>query len=102
MMDTRGERRRTAIRGAQAAVAELARLDVHALVTGSLARGGFDAGSDVDLLVTECPRHLKYAIEAKVEDAVGGLRFDVVYLDELSPLKAARFTAGACDAAELR
>lgn len=102
MGDAEQDRRRAAVTGIRVAVADLARLGVRAVVTGSLARGGFGAGSDVDLLVTECPRHLKYAIEAVVEDALGGIRFDVVYLDELPPWKAARFTEGARDASELR
>ena len=96
-----GERRRRAVAGTKAAVAALAELGVSALVTGSLARGGFGAYSDVDLLVTACPRELKYAIEGTVEDCLGGMAFDVVYLDELPDWKAKRFTAGAVDASRL-
>ena len=96
-----GERRRRAVAGAKAAVAALAELGVSALVTGSLARGGFGAHSDVDLLVTACPRALKYAIEGVVENCLGGMTFDVVYLDELPGWKAARFTAGAVDVSSL-
>ncbi len=87
--------------GARAAVAALAELGVSALVTGSLARGGFGAQSDVDLLVTVCPQRLKYAIEGVVEDCLGGMAFDVVYLDELPGWKAAGFMAGAVDASRL-
>ena len=96
------DRHRIAVAGARAAVAALGRLDVQALVTGSLARGTFGSQSDVDLLVTACPRQLKYAIQAVVEDALGGFPFDVVYLDELPPWRAAQFTAGAVDASQLR
>lgn len=96
-----GERRERAVLGAKAAVAALAGLGVSALVIGSLARGGFGAHSDVDLLVTACPRALRYAIEGVVEDCLGGMAFDVVYLDELPAWKAARFMAGAVDASGL-
>lgn len=97
------ERRRVqAISAAQAATEALAALNVCAVVTGSLARGNFGPHSDIDLLVTACPRHLKYAIEGVVEDALVGLPFDVVYLDELPQWKLARFTEGAVHASELR
>ena len=96
-----GERRRRAVAGAKAVVVALAELGVSALVTGSLARGGFGVHSDVDLLVTACPRALKYAIEGIVEDCLGGMAFDVVYLDELPGWKAVRFAAGTVDASSL-
>ncbi len=96
-----GERRARAVAGAKAALAALTELGVSALVTGSLARGGFEAHSDVDLLVTACPRTPKYAIEGVVEDCLGGMAFDLVYLDELPGWKAARFMAGAIDASSL-
>jgi predicted nucleotidyltransferase len=94
--------RRRAVIGAKSAVAALAELGVTAVVTGSLARGNFNVHSDVDLLVTSCPRRLKYAIEGIVEDAVGGMPFDVIYLEEIPPWKVARFTEGAIDSSELR
>jgi predicted nucleotidyltransferase len=90
------------IAATRSAVAALAGLGVRALVTGSLARGGFGPASDVDLLVTACPRQLKYAIEGIVEDALGGIPFDVVYLDEVPAWKVSAFTQGAVDASELR
>lgn len=96
------ERRRRSILGARAAVAALGELGVSALVTGSLARGGFGPHSDVDLLVTRCPRSLKYAIEGVVEDSLGGLPFDVIYLDEVPEWRRGRFSAGAVDARDLR
>ncbi len=73
-----------------------------AFITGSLAREKFGPHSDVDFLITSCPRHLKYAIEGVVEDAMGGLPIDVIYLDELPAWKAARFLKGAITASELR
>ena len=93
--------RRRAVQSAQAATAALTALGVRATVTGSLARGEFGLHSDIDLLVTACPRHLKYAIEGVVEDVLGGLPFDVIYLDELPAWKLARFTADAVEASQL-
>lgn len=95
------DRRDRAISGARAAVCALAELGVTTLVTGSLARNRFGPHSDIDFLITSCPRHLKYAIEGVVEDALGGLPFDVVYLNELPAWKVARFTDGSVDASEL-
>jgi predicted nucleotidyltransferase len=57
---------------------------VDAVVTGSLAAGKFGPGSDVDFLVRSCPKHLRYALEAGVEDMMLDIPFDVSYLDELS------------------
>jgi predicted nucleotidyltransferase len=96
------ERRLRAIEGARAAVAALNELGVAALVTGSLARGRFGLHSDVDLLITSCPRSRKYAIEGVVEDALGGLPFDVIYLDEIPAHRRDEFVAGAADARDLR
>lgn len=100
--DVAEARRRKAILGARAAIATLGEAGVSALVTGSLARGRFGRHSDVDLLVTACPRALKYAIESLVEDALEGLPFDVIYLDEIPQSRRARFTSGALDARDLR
>ncbi len=94
--------RNRAIAAAKAATSALAELGVRAVVTGSLARGRFGAYSDIDFLITDCPRHLKYAIEGTVEDALGGLSFDVVYLDELPAWRAPHFLEGAVDASLLR
>jgi len=68
------EYRLRAVAGAQAAAAALAELGVRVIVTGSLARGKFNIHSDVDLLITYCPRRLKYRIESIVEDIPGGCR----------------------------
>ena len=96
------EYRRLAIMRARAAVSALALLGVRACVTGSLARGRFGIHSDIDFLVTSCPRSLKYAIEGIVEEALEGMPFEVIYLDEIPAWKVARFTEGAVDASELR
>jgi predicted nucleotidyltransferase len=91
-----------AVAGARAALAALDALGVEAVVTGSLARGGFGPYSDVDILVTAIPRALKYAIESMVEDAMPDLPFGVVYRNEVPAWKLARLTAGALRASELR
>jgi predicted nucleotidyltransferase len=45
-------------------------MGVTARVVGSLAEGQFALHSDVDFLVEECPRHLKYSSEATIESVV--------------------------------
>ena len=94
--------RQRAIEAARGVADVLTGLGVTVLVTGSLARGGFGPHSDIDFLVTACPRHLKYAIEGIVEDSLDGVRFDVVYLDEIPDWKVPHFTRGAVDVRHLR
>lgn len=96
------DRRTQAIARAQAAIDMMAEKGISALVIGSLAKGKFGPDSDVDFLLTSCPRKYRYAIEAKVEDILGDLPFDVVYLDEIPEDRLERFTAGAVDAHSLR
>ncbi|AYM66214.1 nucleotidyltransferase domain-containing protein [Agrobacterium fabrum] len=77
---------------------------VRVMVIGSLAKGGFHAQSDIDLLVVECPRELKYVIEGTVEDCLtglGGFRFDVVYENEIQDHRRERFLNGATAPADL-
>ena len=100
--DRIAEWRARAISGARAAIRALARQGVSARVTGSLATGRFRSGSDVDLLVTECPPALKYTIESLVEDCLGGMPFDVIYLDELPAPRRAQVLSIAVDANDLR
>ncbi|MGE0256122.1 MAG: nucleotidyltransferase domain-containing protein [Alphaproteobacteria bacterium] len=102
LADRTGERRRLAIARARDACAALARKGVTARVIGSLATGRFGPHSDVDFLVTECPRLLKYAIEGTVEDCLGGMPFDVVYLDEVPAARRDRLLREAVDAGHLR
>ena len=71
-------------------------------MTGSLARGQVGPASDIDLLVTSCPRALKYAVEGIVEDALGGARFDLIYLDEIPAWKLLAFTEGAVHGRDVR
>ena len=69
---------------AQKVVQVLATLGVRARVVGSLAEGRFALHSDVDFLVEECPRQLKYGIESVVESVMLDIPFDVIYQDEIS------------------
>lgn len=80
----------------------LAALGVSVRIVGSLAKSRYVEGSDIDFLVDSYPRHLKYAIEGRVEDCLGGHPFDVIYLDEIPPAKRHRFLEGALDARRLR
>lgn len=95
-------RRERAIAGVRLAIEDLRSLGVEALVIGSLAKETFGPFSDVDILVTECPLDLKYSIEGKVEDRLGDIPFDLIYLDEIPPYKIASFKDGAVDADRLR
>jgi predicted nucleotidyltransferase len=90
-----------AVRRARAAVGKLESLGVRVLITGSLAKGSFGLHSDVDFLVTSCPRPLKYAIEGHVEDAMGPFRFDVIYLEEIPASMLSGFTDCAIDVSGL-
>ena len=70
----------------QAAALALERLSargIEASLVGSLKNGRFGLHSDIDILVTKCPKHLVYTVEAELEDIMNGLPFDVVYLDLL-------------------
>ena len=96
------DRRITALSRTIRVAAQLEAKGVKLKVIGSLAKGGFDHHSDVDLLVMECPRELKYAIEAGVEDILLDIPFDVVYFDEIPSHRIARFLEGAVDAGDLR
>jgi predicted nucleotidyltransferase len=83
--------------GARAAIAALRERGVTALLSGSLVDGKFGASSDIDLLITQCPRSLKYAIEGIVEDHLPGFTFDVIYLDEAPPWLASSLLSKARD-----
>ena len=99
--DTR-DREATARMRAADALDLLAEQGVAARVIGSLARGDFRLHSDVDLLVLRCPPALRYRIEGLVEDALQGLPFDVVYLDEVKPERRADIQRRSLDASDLR
>ena len=96
------QRRLQAVAAVRVATDALAALAVHAVVTGSLARGEFRPHSDIDLLVIDCPQHVKYAIEGSWTTLWPVSHFDVVYLDEPTPWKAARFSERTVHAFQLR
>lgn len=80
--------RTVALERARAAVTAMEAKGLSVLLTGSLARGDFGRYSDVDFLITLCPREWKYRIESVVEDLMLDVPFDVIYEDELGPGKA--------------
>ncbi|MHB1631039.1 MAG: hypothetical protein ACYCQL_02305 [Acidithiobacillus sp.] len=88
MMDDRRVRRETIARHRAACVLwALRKKGVRGRVVGSLAQGRAGAStfrlhSDVDFLITKCPRALKYTVENDVEDLMEGMPFDVIYLEE--------------------
>lgn len=95
-------RRARAIKLAQTVSDQLALRQVSAKIIGSLAEGRFRPHSDIDILITDCPRALKYRLESLIEDTLEGFAFDVVYLDELPPHRIERLTKSAVDARDLR
>lgn len=100
--DIEAGRRALAIARARDVCATLENMGVTARVIGSLATGRFGSSSDIDFLITDYPRSLKYAIEGTVEDRIQGFPFDVVYLDEVPKHKLDRFMKEAVDARYLR
>ena len=76
-------RRAAATRAASEALARLRERGIQATLIGSLKMGRFGLHSDIDILVTACPRALIYTVEAELEDIMNGLPFDVIYLDLL-------------------
>lgn len=97
-MDTIMDRRRMAAERARRVAVLLARRGVQAQIVGSLARGDFGPHSDVDFLITSIPGGLRYRIESQVEDAMDGLPFSVLYLDEAPPMRRQALEAEAVDA----
>jgi predicted nucleotidyltransferase len=64
---------------------------IEASLVGSLKTGKFGLDSDIDILVTKCPSSLIYTVEAELEDVMGGLPFDVVYLELLPEEQRAKW-----------
>lgn len=100
--DSIAERRRVAVARTRTVCATLEEMGVRTRIIGSLPTAHFGLGSDIDFLVVECPRSLKYGIEGTIEDGLDGLAFDVVYLDEIPEYKRDRFMKGAVDARYIR
>jgi predicted nucleotidyltransferase len=100
--DLPAARRDRAIARARTVIEELARLGVTTQIIGSLAAGQFGLHSDVDFLIIDTPDFLRYAIEWRVEDIMGDIPFDVIYLDEVPDWKRGKFISMASDASQLR
>jgi predicted nucleotidyltransferase len=49
----------------------------------SLLSGDFREHSDIDLAVSGLPREHIYKVQSKIEEIVGGMHFDLVYLKML-------------------
>jgi predicted nucleotidyltransferase len=106
MVDSAGQtgqmsREQAACTRAAAVLKALERREVDAVVTGSLAARKFGPGSDVDFLVRACPEHLRYALEAAVEDIMLDIPFDLVYRDELPVRVAERMAVTVATAEDL-
>jgi predicted nucleotidyltransferase len=106
MVDSAGQtgqmsREQAACSRAAAVLKALQTRGVDAVVTGSLAARNFGPGSDVDFLVRACPEHLRYALEAAVEDIMLDIPFDLVYRDELPVRVAERMAATVATAEDL-
>ncbi len=82
--DRLARRREVAQARAREVLDWLAQQGVAVRLIGSLADGRFGLYSDVDFLVTRLAHpQQRYALEAGVEDRMGGLPFDVIYEDEV-------------------
>lgn len=78
----REDRRRDAIRRARAALMRLREAGFACGVTGSLARGTFHSGSDIDLVVW-CPPEHRSEVLRIAADALGDFPADVLFIDLL-------------------
>lgn len=88
-------RKAAALSAAARALERLQARGIEARVVGSLKSGAFGLHSDVDILVTKCPRDAIYTIEAELEDVMNGLPFDVVYLDLLPQVEREKWLGHA-------
>lgn len=79
------ERRARALELAGAALGRLRQAGVSARVVGSLARGGFHAGSDVDYLIEDRAGLSESRIVTIVEGAMRGFPFDVIFAERADP-----------------
>ena len=84
--DQLSAKKATATQAALRALERLSARGIEASLVGSLKTGGFGLHSDIDILITKCPKDLVYSVEAEIEDIMNGLPFDLVYLD-LLPLE---------------
>lgn len=86
LLRARGEaRRQSALRLAAAALRALRRAGVKACLVGSLPKGTFRAGSDVDFLIESRGRMSESAVVGLIEAAMQDMPFDVVFADRADP-----------------
>lgn len=78
-------RRREATALARAALRALRKAGVSARIVGSLAKGSFRAGSDVDYLIEDRNGLAEGEIVRLVEAAMHGFPFDVVFAERVDP-----------------
>ena len=75
-------KRLLALKRAEEACLYLCRLGAkESFIFGSLLSGDFREHSDIDLAVSGLPREHIYKVESKIEEIVGGMHFDLVYLE---------------------
>jgi transcriptional regulator with XRE-family HTH domain len=79
------ERRRRALALAARTLQALGREGVSACIVGSLAKGTFRAGSDVDYLVEDRGGVPESRVMAIVEASMKGFAFDVTFADRADP-----------------
>ena len=86
LLRARGEeRKRTALRLATATLRKLSKAGVSASVVGSLAKGKFRAGSDVDYLIEDRGGLAESRIAGLIEASMEGFPFDVVFAERADP-----------------
>jgi len=86
LLHARGEaRRHLALRLAAAALRRLKDAGVTGAIVGSLARGGFRPGSDVDFLIEQRGGLSESRVTDLVASAMQGFPFDVVFAERADP-----------------
>ncbi len=90
-----------AVAACRQATEALSHIGVQALITGSFAREKFAHYSEIDLLITSCPRHLKYAIEGIIADVLDDIPFRTIYLEDMPASRIDRLTGSSVSAADL-
>jgi predicted nucleotidyltransferase len=95
-------KRLLALKRAEEACLYLCRLGAkESFIFGSVLSGDFRENSDIDLAVSGLPHEHIYKVESKVEEIVGGMHFDLVYLENAPSYLEKRIRAKgkryACD-----
>jgi len=88
LLDRQATRRRhQALERARRVLSRFRNLGIEGYVVGSLASGRFMAHSDIDFLVTHCPRDIdRLLLEAEVEQLCGDMPYHLIFLDEIQDL----------------